>query len=98
MDTPTDKWLGLINFYLIMASAGELTRSDFSDQVLAEAYRRCPGDSIEELGPLADQLVLEFQQRKEDSGDELISHLSPLEGEIGESKESPDGPVSVSVC
>jgi hypothetical protein len=85
-----DQWLGLINFYLIMASAGELTRSDFSEAELAAAFDRSPGLGIKEMAPAAEKLVLEFQSRKEDSG----SRVSPMASTghfVGETGETPDG-------
>jgi hypothetical protein len=64
---PTDKWLLLLNFYLITASAGELTLDDFDAERLAAAYRENPGEGPKTMEASARKLVLEFQAQTQDT-------------------------------
>jgi hypothetical protein len=64
---PTDTWLELLNFYLIVVSGGDLTSTDFDDTRLYEAYQENPGQGYEDMTGTATQLVLEFQAQKQDT-------------------------------
>ena len=95
-----DSWMLVLNFYLIVASAGELTMTDFSEERLAEAYQECPRETIQEMLPLAEKLVLEFQAKQENTevknspiGDEGPD--GPNLAQRGQNEEYPNGPVSI---
>ncbi|HXV44665.1 MAG TPA: hypothetical protein VEC96_16510 [Anaerolineae bacterium] len=100
MMNPTDEWLLLLNFYLIVNSAGELTTHDFSEARLAQAHQENPGESFNDMDVTARKLVLEFQAQRQDT--ELKNEVarrghSPLPALAGrgEIKEIPDGPISI---
>jgi hypothetical protein len=62
-----DKWLELMNFYLITLSEGALTSDDFTPDRLAAAYAESPGTGPREMEASARKLVLEFQAQKQDT-------------------------------
>lgn len=86
---PSDEWLLLLNFYLILNSGGELTTNDFSDAHLAEAYQENPSESFVDMDATASKLVLEFQAKPQNNE----AKNSP----IGENEEIPNGPVPISM-
>ncbi|MBE7557333.1 MAG: hypothetical protein HS126_40365 [Anaerolineales bacterium] len=91
---PSDEWVEALNFYLIVASGGALTMSDFSDAELHAAWLEHPGMTMADLDPAAEKLVLEFQAKQKDTEAKDDSPLPQSQaGEIYE--ELPNGPVSV---
>jgi hypothetical protein len=86
---PTDDWLELLNFYLIVNSGGQLTVSDFDDARLYQAYQQNPGQRLADMDATATKLVLEFQAQTQDT--EIKTSPS------GETEETPNGPLPISV-
>lgn len=86
---PSDEWLLVLNFYLIVCSGGRLTTDDFGDARLFEAWQEQPIMTYPALVTVAEKLVLEFQAKEQDTEAKIFSP-------IGESEEFlPNGPVSV---
>jgi hypothetical protein len=85
---PSDDWLLLLNFYLIVNSGGVLTTDNFSDERLAQVYRANPSDRYQDMDPTALKLVLEFQGQTQDTGSQ---NDSPL----GETQEISNGLISI---
>ena len=88
MMVPSDDWIDLLNFYIIVASGGELTSSDFTDERLVQAFRKNPGSRFEDMTDTADELVLEFQAETEETEPKPTSRN-------GKTQETPDGPLSI---
>lgn len=93
---PSDEWLLLLNFYLIVNSGGDLTILDFNDERLAEAFQENPGEQFEDMDATARKLVLEFQAQKQDTNAKNSPMKWPVEA-TGEIEECSNGPVSISM-
>jgi hypothetical protein len=92
---PTDDWLELLNFYLIVNSGGALTLDHFDNARLDQAYQENPGERFADMNATAVKLVLEFEAQKPDTEIKTslngITHVAPLAGE-----EIPtNGPLSI---
>lgn len=79
---PSDEWLLVLNFYLIVCSGGKLTTDDFSDETLYLAWLEQPEVTYPALVPVAEKLVLVFEAKEKDTEPKYISP-------IGESEEYP---------
>lgn len=91
---PGDNWLLMLNFCLIVESAGELIVSDFTDERLYRAWQVESEDSFKALDPVAAELVLEFQRERANTEGKTFSPI-PQGDDVGETKELSNGPVSI---
>lgn len=89
-----DKWVGLLNFYIIMASVGELTIDFFDEERLAKLYAEFPGMDMDSMDAAAQKLVLEFQAQKANTEIKIDSSL-PSNSPAGENQEIPDGVIPI---
>ncbi len=77
-----NKWLGLLNFYLILCSGGELTREDFTEARLLKAYLDNSGLGFQEMNDTAAQLGLEFQKKIGDTESKILDIQETQDGSL----------------